>query len=230
MTGTLQALTLATLAFLAIHILPSSFLRSALVNKVGEKAYLGLFSLASALILFWMVQAYIASPEGPLLWQFENGARYTAIVLMVVASILFFSSFTVKNPTSIGAEGAVTSEKARSGIMSVTRHPMMWSFVLWAIAHLLNNGDLKSVIFFGGFGLLALIGTFMIDQKRSKALGADWVSFRQDTSNIPFAAILTGRAKLSIGQLWWRVLAGLVLFMGLFHMHAMIIGVPPYPL
>ncbi len=105
----------------------------------------------------------------------------------------------------------------------------MWSFVLWSIAHLLNNGDLRSIIFFGGFGGLALVGTFMIDRKRAKALGSDWTVFKEGTSNIPFLAVLQGRASLSIKQLWWRVLAGLFVFMAFFHLHTMVIGASPFP-
>ncbi len=36
------------------------------------------------------------------------------------------------------------------------RHPMLWGTVIWAVAHLLVNGDLASVILFGGIGLWAL--------------------------------------------------------------------------
>ncbi|WP_037493110.1 NnrU family protein, partial [Sneathiella glossodoripedis] len=220
MTGSLWALVTATAVFLAIHIIPSSFMRSALVARVGTGAYLGGFSLLSAGAMIWMIFAYLDAPDGPIFWQFENSARYTAIGLMIVASVLFVSAYTSRNPTAIGNEKKVTDPAARGGIVAITRHPLMWSFVLWAIAHLLNNGDLRSIIFFGGFGLLAFLGTIMIDKKRAADLGEKWTEFKNSTSNIPFLAVFQGRAKLSISQLWWRVIAGFVLFMAFFHLHA----------
>ncbi len=229
MTGSLTALVIATAVFLGIHIIPSSYMRDGLVARIGTLPYLGLFSLVSGGAMAWMVFAYLDAPEGQILWQFDNAARYAAIVLMLIASVFFVSAYTSRNPTAIGNESKVTDPAASGGIVAITRHPLMWSFVLWSVAHLLNNGDMKSVIFFGGFGLLAFVGTIMIDKKRAKALGADWLPFRDNTSNIPFLALLQGRAKLSIKQLWWRVLAGVILFMAFFHLHTMVIGVPPFP-
>lgn len=229
MTGTILLLFIATFAFAAIHIVPSSFLRDAVVSRIGNLPYLGLFSLLSGVFMVWMVMAYIDAPDGPVFWQLENEARYAAIVLMVFAVIFFVSAYTTKNPTAIGNEKSATDLKARGGINAITRHPLMWSFVLWSIAHLLNNGDLRSIIFFGGFGGVALVGTFMIDRKRAKALGSDWIGFKEGTSNIPFLAVLQGKASLSIKQLWWRVLAGLFVFMASFHLHTMVIGASPFP-
>ena len=229
MTGTLLLLGIATAAFLAIHIIPSSYLRASLVAKIGNGPYMGLFSLASAGGLIWMIFAYKDAPDGPLLWEMGNGARYAAMILMVFASIFFASAYTTRNPTAIGNEKKVSDPAVQGGINAITRHPLMWSFVLWSVAHLLNNGDLRSVIFFGGFGVLALVGTYMIDLKRAKALGADWLPFRDGTSNIPFLAVLQGRARLSFGQLWWRVLMGVGLFMVFGYFHAAVFGVLPTP-
>jgi uncharacterized membrane protein len=229
MTGTLTSLVIATAVFLGIHIIPSSYLRSGIVARIGNLPYLGLFSLLSGGAMAWMVIAYNDAPDGQVLWQFDNAARYAAIILMLIASILFVSAYTSRNPTAIGNESKVTDPAASGGIVAVTRHPLMWSFVLWSVAHLLNNGDTRSVIFFGGIGVLAFIGTIMIDKKRALALGADWVSFSDNTSNVPFLAVLQGRASLSLKQLWWRVLAGVILFMAFFHLHTMVIGVPPFP-
>jgi len=54
-------LALACIVFLLLHVVPSTPLRPALVGAVGERAYLGLFSLASLAGIVWMVIA-IGSP------------------------------------------------------------------------------------------------------------------------------------------------------------------------
>lgn len=230
MTGTLEELILATALFVAIHIIPSSMLRQKFVGVIGEKAYLGLYSLASIALLIWMIFAFSSAPYGPVYWETGNWARYLLIIMMVPVSILMIGSYTTPNPTMVMGQKAVKAEKARNGINAITRHPLMWAITLWAALHLLNNGDLKSIIFFVGLGGLSLAGTFLIDAKKAKEMGEDWTEFTAHTSNIPFLAILQGRAKLSILSIWWRALIGIVLFFAFFHLHMMVIGVSPYPL
>lgn len=230
MTGTILELLIATVFFVGIHTIPSSFMREAIVGKIGRNAYMAMFSLLSIAFLVWMVMAFNAAPYGEVLWEVGNWGRYLAIGLMVIASILFIAPYTGVSATGIGGEKSVKKEAARSGLNAITRHPLMWSFVIWSAVHLLNNGDLKSIIFFVGFGGLALAGTFLIDAKRKRDVGEGWSDYTAHTSNVPFLALLQGRAKLSIGSVWWKVLIGLVLFMAFFHLHTMVIGVPPFPL
>jgi uncharacterized membrane protein len=230
MSDSIMELALATGVFFLIHVIPSSYLRKSLVGKVGLPAYLGGFSLLSAVSLFWMITAFAAAPFGNEMWAAGNVGRYTAIGLMALASILFIGPFTGISPTGVGGQKSINNEGARSGINAITRHPLLWSFVIWSGAHLVNNSDLRSVIFFGGFGGLALAGTFLIDAKRKHELKEKWADYTAHTSNIPFLAILQGKAGLSISRLWWRVALGLILFMGLFHTHSMLIGFSPFPL
>jgi uncharacterized membrane protein len=82
------------------------------------------------------------------------------------------------------------------GIVRITRHPFLWGVALWALVHLIVNGDLASLIVFGSLFVLALGGTASIDAKRRRIFGEDWSRFAQTTSNVPFAAILAGRNQL----------------------------------
>ena len=43
------------------------------------------------------------------------------------------------------------------------RHPMLWGFFVWAISHLLVNGDLASILLFGGLGLWAPLQVRLIN-------------------------------------------------------------------
>ena len=100
-------------------------------------------------------------------------------------------------------------------------------WVRQATGHLIANGDLSSVLFFGSLGALALGGTVLIDRKKQLALGSNWPRLTQVTSNLPFAALLTGRTKLrwsDIGLL--RIAAGLLLYAVLYLAHPIITGLP----
>jgi uncharacterized membrane protein len=71
-----------------------------------------------------------------------------------------------------------------------------WAIMLWAAAHILARGDLKSLIFFGGFLALAALGTVLMDRRKEKAMTEDWRRFAAVTSNIPFVAIAQGRNRI----------------------------------
>jgi uncharacterized membrane protein len=228
MSDSLVMLMAAMIFFLAIHIIPSSFLRPALVSRIGAGAYLGLFSVLSGSAFAWVIYAYSHTPIGQPNWDAGNVGLYLGVILMPIAFIFFISAYTSPNPTVVGGGKLVDKEFAYQGINAITRHPLMWAIVLWSIVHVINNSDTTSIIFFGGFGVLAFAGTFLIDAKKSKQLKDGWERYAARTSNIPFIAILQGRARFSLKPLWWRTLLGLFIFAAVFHFHSSLFGVSPY--
>ena len=218
-------LAVACLVFLALHVVPSTPLRSALVGTLGERAYLGLFSLASLAAIVWMVIAFKAAPFD-LLWP---GLRHLPSAVMPFAFILVVGGVMTPNPTAVGAAKLLEREDPARGILRVTRHPVMWGIMLWAGAHILARGELKSTVFFGTFLLLAAAGTRLQDARKSKTHGEDWTRFAALTSNLPFAAVAQGRNRLALGEIGLvRVVFGLLLFGGMFLAHGWLIGAQPY--
>jgi len=113
------------------------------------------------------------------------------------------------------------------GILRVTRHPFLWGVAIWALGHLVVNGDRASLILFGSLLVLALSGTSSIDAKRKRALGEAWDGFAAQTSNVPFAAIVAGRQQLMLGEIGvWRILAAIAVYLALVLGHPWIAGVP----
>ena len=218
-------LAIACLVFLALHVVPSTPLRPALVGTLGERAYLGLFSLASLAAIVWMVIAFKAAPFD-LLWP---GLRHLPSAVMPFAFILVVGGVMTPNPTAVGAAKLLEREDPARGILRVTRHPVMWGIMLWAGAHILARGELKSTVFFGTFLLLAAAGTRLQDARKSKTHGEDWTRFAALTSNLPFAAVAQGRNRLALGEIGLvRVVFGLLLFGGMFLAHHWLIGAQPY--
>ena len=220
-------LALATAAFLVTHYVASTPLRGALVGSLGEQPYLGAYSLVSFLTLGWMIYAYLHAPFMPL-WQVP-GLKLWPLFVMPFALILLACGIMDRNPTAVRQEGALKSEQPARGILRVTRHPMMWGFALWAAVHLLARGDAASLVFFGGFLVLALSGTALIDMRKAGTLGEDWKRFADVTSNLPFGAIVEGRNRFSLGEIGWtKILAGLVLYAVFFALHSYLFGAGPY--
>ncbi len=128
------------LLFTAVHLIPSApRLRVALVERLGEKPYRGVFSAVALLSLAAVVWGYSRSP---LEWLYAPPAwgHQVSMILVPIALVLFAAA---NMPTHIRA---------------LVRHPMLLGLLLWAFAHLLANGEVRSVVLFGGFAVFAVVG------------------------------------------------------------------------
>ena len=223
----LLSLVIAGVAFCGSHILLSSTrLRGSLRDQLGERGFLAVYSLTSLVIFAWFVAAYSAAPT-IVLWPRQRWTALVPVSVMPLATILLVAGYSTRNPTAVGMERSARADDPAPGILSITRHPVMWAIGLWAVAHLIANGDLSAVLFFGSLAALALGGTVLIDRKKQLALGSNWARLAELTSNVPFAALLTGRTKLrwrEIGLL--RVAAGLLLYAVLYLAHPIVTGLP----
>jgi len=227
-------LYVAAAVFLGIHFLVSGTrLRDGLTRVVGEGPYMGLFSLASLAAIVWLVMAYNAvqrSGADPLLYDLGPGVRHLGIPVIAIAFFLGVQGLLGPNPTSVRQEAAAAKEGTIHGVVRITRHPFLWGVAIWSAFHLAANGDQASVVLFGTFLVLSILGTFSIDAKRKRKMGDAWKTFATKTSNIPFAAVIAGRTPLRLGEdLGWRFLVAAVLFLAVLFSHARIFGVSPFP-
>ncbi len=220
-------LFLAALFWIGVHVgIAGSPLRGVLVARLGEGWFRGVFSVGSVAAIALLVNAWQAAmPDSSVFWVASIGYRWVMAALMLPAFLLFFASVTAPNPTAVAAEAALALEPR--GITRVTRHPMLWSFTLWAVLHAGANGDSASLIFFAAFAVTTLLGMPSIDGKLRAKRPAEWAGFAGATSIIPFAAILAGRNRLSLREIGWvaPVLA-VVSWAALLHFHRSIFGVP----
>jgi len=209
------SLVIATAAFLATHFVTSTPLRPRLVAAIGEWPYRGIYSLVAFVALGWMIWAYTGASREPL-W---IGVRQIPYVVMPLVFILLACGYW-RNPTMVGADKLLKSEDPARGMIRITRHPIMWAVMLWAAAHVAARGDVRSVVFFGGFLALAGLGTILMDARKKRALGQDWARFSSVTSNLPFVAIAQGRNRIVWREIGWlRPLIGLAVFFGVLAVH-----------
>jgi len=221
----LTQLLLACAVFLATHFVPSTPLRGALVRALGQWPYTVLYSIVAFAAIGWMSWAYVRAPVVPL-WP---GFRLLPAMLMPFAFVLLACGLFARNPTLVGAEKLMRSPDPARGIIRITRHPIMWAFVIWAVAHVLARGDLKSAVFFGSFAALAGGGMLLMDARKAKNLGEDWQRFAAVTSLIPFGAIASGRNRVGAREIGWRnPVIGLALYAVLFWLHPVIFGARAY--
>ena len=227
MTHALLSLIIAGVAFCGSHtLLSSTRLRGSLRDQLGEQGFLLVYSLTALATFAWFVLAYVRAPSVPL-WAAPRWIAWVPVLAMPWASLLLVAGYTTRNPTAIGMERSARADDPAPGILRVTRHPVMWAVGLWALSHLVVNSDLASVWFFGLIAALALGGTVLIDRKKRLALGSHWQRLANVSSNLPFAALATGRTRLrwrDIGVL--RPIAALLLYAVLYLAHPIFAGVP----
>ncbi len=223
------SLSLAAMFFTAIHLgLSGTALRHRAVAAAGPRGYMVAFSAASVAGMIWLVAAYNGAPYVET-WGTPEWWKPVALVLMLPAFLLVIVGLATPNPTAVAGEGLIARPPV--GIVRVTRHPFLVGVALWAGIHVVSNGDVASLLFFGSLAIVAGAGTVSIDAKRRQALGGPaWDTFASRTSILPFAATLAGRNTLDARELgWWRPAAGLAAYALLLGGHQYLFGVSPWP-
>lgn len=217
MTGTLTHLFAAILFFIGSHFVMSSLpIRTPLLARLGEGGFKGLYSLIAAAGLFWVVAAYLNAPDH-IYWEPHTAFKHLSLSFMLVSCIAIVAAVIPRKPTN-----------GPAGIFRVTRHPMMWGTALWGMLHVLANGNSASLIFFGGFSFLALVGTHQVDQRKARTNGEKWQAYAAETSHIPFAAILTKRTNFVAREIGWLpVILGFALYLALLILHETLFGIAP---
>ena len=224
----MEMLALSALVFVGLHLgVAGTSLRDRLVGTVGQSAYTIGFSVASLISIVWVVKAYQGAPYVPT-WGMLEWWKPVAIALMLPAFWLAVTGLTTPTPTAVGQDQSVDAPP--QGIVRVTRHPFLVGVGLWALIHLVGNGDAASLVFFATWVVVAAAGPPSIDAKRRRSLGADrWDRFAAQTSILPFGAVLGGRTSLRAADLLtWRLLVSVLVYAVVLAGHARWFGVSPF--
>ncbi len=185
------------LLFFGVHLIPTRpAVRARLVGSIGRGPYLAFFGLLSlaalALIVLGYGQMQGLGRGNPQVWIPPAWTRHLAMLLMLPALILLVAAFLPNR------------------IRTAVGHPMLAAVTLWALAHLLANGDLASVLLFGSFLAFAVY---------------DFFSVRQRGAAGPLGAARGGSAQNAIAVAGGLALYALLLLGG----HAWLTGVPLMP-
>ena len=190
----MSLLILGLVLFLGVHSvrIVADGWRTRMRERLGEGRWKGLYSLLSFAGLIFIVWGYGLARQDPvLLWSPPVAMRHAASLLTLAAFILLVAAYVPRN-----------AFKAR------LHHPMVLSVKVWALAHLLSNGNMADVLLFGGFLLWAVLD-FRAARLRDRAQGTAYPS-----------GTLAGTAMTGVlGLVAWAVFA----FWG----HALLIGVSP---
>lgn len=175
--------------FMTGHALPRWFgLREAMVARMGQGGYRAVHSLSSlvglALIVygygFYRAQGYIP------LWEVPRFFNHIAILLLWPAMILVAAAWL---PGTISAKA---------------KHPLLAAVKLWALVHLILNGDLGSLLLFGSFLALAVVTRIRLGRLGSgEALpgASSMPSTRNDILAIVIGTLITGAMVMGLHRM-----------------------------
>jgi len=176
--------------FLGAHIFTTlRATRATTIGRLGEGPYKGLYSLTSAAGLVLIVWGFARYRDGGYVTVWDSPTW-----LHPVALVLMWFSFVALAATYVPA----------GTIKGLLRHPMLVGVKAWALAHLLVNGDLGSMILFGSFLAWAVYDRIAV--KRRGDPGA------------PRSSVTAGDAI--------ALLVGSAAYVAMFWLHPWIIGVP----
>ena len=179
-------------SFVGTHFLLSHPLRAPLVKAVGNGGFTIVYALVAFATLGWMAQAYKAALPTPMLWDVGDPLWAVATVMMLLASILLMGSL-LGNPAIPGP--APKAPAVARGVFSITRHPMMWSFALWSLAHVIVYPMMANIIVATAIATLALVGAALQDAKKRSLVPEVWHVWEKRTGYWPFSAIISGKAR-----------------------------------
>lgn len=176
--------------------------RAELIGRYGEKRYklaYTLLSLAGLVLIGIGFHEYRASGYIPV-WNPPVWTRHLSVLLTVFAFIALASTYL---PGHIRARA---------------KHPMLLAVKIWATAHLLANGDLGSILLFGGFLAWAVMAR--ISAKR-RALTAGQVAAQHGGEAARPAGWRNDAIAVAVGVAVWFVFGR--------YLHYPLIGVYAWP-
>lgn len=170
--------------FLGVHLLPAlPASRAALVARVGEQRYKGVFSLTSATGLVLIVAGFALWHTDERVFAPVAAARAIAPAAMTLSFILFAAA------------------NMRGHVRHLLSHPMLLGLLVWSTVHLLANGDLKGTILFGAF--LAYAAVDLVSAIRRHTTKPFVPAFRYDAM-----AVVGGIAIAVLVMTFHRLLFG----------------------
>ena len=181
-------LVLGLLIFAAIHLIPAGLpeFRATLISKISLLGYKALYALLSLGGFKLIIEGWkAATPE--YFYMLPGMVRMLTFLLMLVAVVLFVTSFY------------------QTRIKQWIRHPQLTAVILFAIAHLLANGDSRSMVLFGGLGIWAIVEMCLINKRDGEWVKGKPVGWSVEIVGIVFSLM---------------VVAGLV------HSHVYLSGIP----
>jgi uncharacterized membrane protein len=143
----IELLIIGLVVFFGIHLVPAApRLKESIVGRLGGHGWRGVMALVAIAGFAMIVTGWQRAPFVPVYSPPAWGHWLPRLLMLPVLTLL-------------------AAAYIPSGVKRVTRHPMLWATVIWAISHLFANGDLRSLLLFGSFGVWALFDMWSANRR-----------------------------------------------------------------
>ena len=176
--------------------------RTKTMEAWGEKPFKGVIALVSLVGFYGLIVGYSqVRMEQVVLWQPPIATRHISLLLMLFASILLVAAYIPANHF-----------KVRLG------HPMVLSVKVWALAHLLANGNLADLLLFGAF-LVWSVMNFKSARARDRANAESQALVLDESAQPALPKTSATLTAVVVGAGLWALIT--------FVLHAKVVGVSP---
>lgn len=206
--------------FFASHSIPvRPPIKRHLVRYVGARGFTIVYSALSLLMLALLIWG-ARQASFLLLWSEAPWHRPMVWLGMFATCLIFALSIGRPNPFSFGGRNNDKFDPSKPGIVGYLRHPLLTALALWALMHMLANGDLAHVLLFGTLTCFALVGRRILDMRKRRELGPEhWARLWSETRQQRQMLQPTRDTVLRIG-------AGVIAYSILVALHPVVIGRP----
>ncbi|SEW12979.1 Uncharacterized membrane protein [Aliiroseovarius sediminilitoris] len=210
---------LAFTVFFLTHSIPvRPAVKSRLVKAFGPRGFTAAYSALSIAVLALVI---VAAGRAPFvgLWDWAPWQNHVTLTVMFLVCVIAALAIGRPNPLSFGGANNDRFDPHHPGLIGWMRHPLLVALFLWALGHMIPNGNLAHVILFGVFAGFALLGMRIIDRRKKRVMGqAQWARLADTRRGIT----VTKNGLI-------RIAAAVAVYALLLSLHGPIIGVEPLP-
>jgi uncharacterized membrane protein len=206
----LTILIVCAVLFVATHIgLSALSVKAALEKRLGAGGAKWLYALVSLLSFGGMIVAYaFFDARGEALWA-PLGWDNAFVWILMVLSFLFIA-YSMSTPSPVGADMGKPVKPEARGMLRVTSHPQNMGMLCFGLAHVLVTGTVGGFALYGSFVVLPLLGSWHETAKTRRSTDPAVQDFLKETSPLPFAAIISRRNRLVLGEFALPTLIGAI--------------------
>ncbi|MEM6856736.1 MAG: NnrU family protein [Pseudomonadota bacterium] len=162
----------ANAAFVGTHFAMSHPLRPAMAKMLGAAGLQMIYSIISLATFAWVSIAFQKAPPVDLIG--SGAAGWIIATILTLPAVVLLAGSLFGNPALPTPMAQDQARAEPAGVFTITRHPMLQGFGVWALSHIVLFSSTRTMITAFAMGFLVLVGAHMQDRKKRELLAASF--------------------------------------------------------